>query len=157
MSTMENYVRSISALNDRMWSQAKPLEKQLREMEREYQSSSARPVTDVMARGAVAILATRMQQTAANLNMLYDEWRRNITLFTPPPPTVDPKAFPPPPSPGKISAKIPWPKDMPPDVTRYLSRVVDQSGIPLSKRVAISLAKAPYGGGGSVVVEFSKW
>ncbi len=156
MSTMENYVRSVSVLNDRMWAQARPLEKQLRDLQREYEGSAARPVTDVVARGASAILATRLQQSAAKLNQIYDDWQRNLSLFTPPPPTVDPKAFPPPPSPGKISAKIPWPKDLPPAVTRYLSRVVDQSGIPLSKRVAISLAKAPYGGG-SVVVEFSKW
>ena len=37
-----------------------------------------------------------------------------------------------------------------------LSRIIDQGGIPLSKRVAVTLAKAPYGGGG-VVVEFAKW
>ncbi len=156
MSTLENYLLTIGTLNNRMWAQAKPLEKQLRDLDTEYQVASRRPITDVVSRGAVAILLSRINATAGMLNAVYDDWQRNLSLITPPPPTIDPNAFPPPRSPGKLSAKIPWPKDVPPEVRRQLGRVVDQGGIPLSKRVAVTLAKAPYGGGG-VVVEFAKW
>ena len=110
----------------------------------------------MVSRGAVAILATRINATVDKLNAVYDNWQRNLSLMTPPPPTVNPNTFPPPKSPGKLSAKIPWPKDVPPEVRRYLGRVIDQGGIPLSKRVSVTVAKAPYGGGG-VVVEFAKW
>ena len=41
-------------------------------------------------------------------------------------------------------------------VNRLFASERDQGGIPLSKRVAVTLAKAPYGGGG-MVVEFAKW
>lgn len=157
MSTVENYLRTVVLMNDRMWAMAKPLEKQLRDQQREYDATAKRPITDVVSRGAATMLSMRMQYTAQKLNQVYDNWQRNLTLFQPPPPTIDPNAFPPPPSPGKLSAKIPWPKDLPPDVKRYLSRLVDQKGIPLTKRVAISAAKAPFGGGGSIVVEFAKW
>ena len=156
MSTLDNYFQTVGAMNERMWSEARPLEKQLRDLEAEYQAASRRLITDVVSRGVVAILATRINATADKLNAVYDNWRRNLSLMTPPPPTVDPNAFPPPKSPGKLSAKIPWPKDVPPEVRRYLGRVIDQGGIPLSKRVSVTVAKAPYGGGG-LVVEFAKW
>jgi hypothetical protein len=142
--------------NERMWAQAKPLEKRLRDLDAEYQIARRRPITDVVSRGAAAILLPRIMDTADKLNAVYDDWRRNLSLITPPPPTIDPKAFPPPKSPGKLSAKIPWPKDTPAEVRRQLSRVIDQGGIPLSKRVSVTVAKAPYGGG-SVVVEFAQW
>lgn len=156
MSTIENYFLAISALNNRMWAQAKPLEKQLRDLDTEYQAAIRRPVTDVVSRGAAALLVSRINTTAGKLNAVYDDWQRNLSLITPPPPTIDPKAFPPPKSPGKPSDKIPWPKDVPLEVRRQLGLVIDQGGIPLSKRVSITVAKAPYGGGG-VVVEFAKW
>jgi hypothetical protein len=156
MSTMENYWLTISALNNRMWAQAKPLEKQLRDLDAEYQRAIRRPITDVVSRGVAALLVPQMNATAAKLNVVYDDWQRTLSLITPPPPTIDPNAFPPPPSPGKLSARIPWPQDIPLEVRRQLSRIIDQGGIPLSKRVAVTLAKAPYGGGG-VVVEFAKW
>jgi hypothetical protein len=157
MSTLENYLLTISTLNNRMWAQAKPLEKQLRDLDAEYQVASRRPVTDVVARGATTILLARMNTTASQLNTVYEEWQRTLSLITPPPPTIDPNTFPPPRSPGKLSAKIPWPQDLPLEIRRQLGRVIDQGGIPLSKRVAVTVAKAPYGGGGSVVVEFAKW
>jgi len=156
MSTIENYFSAIQALNDRMWAQAKPLEKQLRDLDTEYQAAIRLPVTDVVSRGAAALLLPRINATAAKLNAVYDDWQRNLSLITPPPPTINPNAFPPPKSPGKLSDKIPWPKDVPLEVRRQLSRVIDQGGIPLSKRVAVTVAKAPYGGGG-VVIEFAKW
>ncbi|MFO1419931.1 MAG: hypothetical protein U1F59_03065 [Candidatus Competibacteraceae bacterium] len=156
MSTIENYFSAIRALNDRMWAQAKPLEKQLRDLDTEYQAAIRRPVTDVVSRGAAALLLPRITATAAKLNAVYDDWQRNLSLITPPPPTINPNAFPPPKSPGKLSDKIPWPKDVPLEVRRQLGRVIDQGGIPLSKRVSVTVAKAPYGGGG-VVVEFAKW
>lgn len=156
MSTIENYFSAIRALNDRMWAQAKPLEKQLRDLDTEYQAAIRRPVTDVVARGAAALLLPRITATAAKLNAVYDDWQRNLSLITPPPPTINPNTFPPPKSPGKLSDKIPWPKDVPLEVRRQLGRVIDQGGIPLSKRVSVTVAKAPYGGGG-VVVEFAKW
>jgi hypothetical protein len=156
MSTLENYLQAVGAMNERMWAQAKPLEKQLRMLEAEYQAASRRPVTDVISRGAAAILATRINAAVDQLNAVYDSWWRSLSVMTPPPPTVDPNAFPPPKPPGNLSAKIPWPKDIPPEVRRYLGRIIDQGGIPLSKRVSVTVAKAPYGGGG-VVVEFAKW
>jgi hypothetical protein len=156
MSTLENYLLTIGALNNRMWAQAKPLEKQLRDLDTEYQGASRRPITDVVSRGAVAILVSRINATAGKLNAVYDDWQRTLSLITPPPPTIDPNAFPPPRAPGKLSARIPWPQDIPLEVRRQLGRVIDQGGIPLSKRVAVTLARAPYGGGG-VVVEFAKW
>jgi hypothetical protein len=156
MSTLENYWLTISALNNRMWAQAKPLEKQLRDLDTEYQAAMQRPITDVISRGVAALLVPQMDATAAKLNAVYDDWQRTLSLITPPPPTIDPNAFPPPPSPGKLSARIPWPQDIPLEVRRQLSRIIDQGGIPLSKRVAVTVAKAPYGGGG-VVVEFAKW
>lgn len=156
MSTQENYLQTIGAMNERMWAQAKPLEKQLRDLDAEYQVASRRPITDVVSRGATTILLSRMTATADKLNAVYDDWQRNLSLITPPPPTIDPKAFPPPKSPGKLSAKVPWPKDIPPEVRRRLGEVIDRGGIPLSKRVSVTVAKAPYGGGG-VVVEFAKW
>jgi hypothetical protein len=156
MSTLENYLLTISTMNNRMWAQAKPLEKQLRDLDTEYQAASRRPITDVVSRGAAAMLLSRINATAGKLNAVYDDWQRNLSLITPPPPTIDPKAFPPPRSPGKLSAKIPWPNDVPLEVRRQLGRIIDQGGIPLSKRVAVTVAKAPYGGGG-VVVEFAKW
>ena len=156
MSTLENYLLTISTMNNRMWAQAKPLEKQLRDLDTEYQAASRRPITDAVSRGAAAMLLSRINATAGKLNAVYDDWQRNLSLITPPPPTIDPKAFPPPRSPGKLSAKIPWPNDIPLEVRRQLGRIIDQGGIPLSKRVAVTVAKAPYGGGG-VVVEFAKW
>jgi hypothetical protein len=156
MSTTENYLLTIAALHTRMWAQAKPLEKQLRDLDTEYQGASRRPITDVVSRGAAAILLAQMNITAGKLNAVYDDWQRNLSLITLPPPTIDPNAFPPPRTPGKLSARIPWPQDIPLEVRRQLSRVIDQGGIPLSKRVAVTLARAPYGGGG-VVVEFAKW
>lgn len=156
MSTFENYLLTISTMNNRMWAQAKPLEKQLRDLDTEYQAASRRPITDVVSRGAAAMLLSRINATAGKLNAVYDEWQRNLSLITPPPPTIDPKAFPPPRSPGKLSAKIPWPNDIPLEVRRQLGRIIDQGGIPLSRRVAVTVAKAPYGGGG-VVIEFAKW
>jgi hypothetical protein len=157
MSTFENYLSSINALNNRMWAAAKPLEKELRSLETEYNAAVGRPITDVIARGAAAMLAGRINSTAAKLNNVYDEWQRNLSLITPPPPTEDPNAFPPPRSPGKPSSKIPWPKDVPLEVRRQLGRIIDQGGIPISKRVSISLASAPYGGGPGVVVKFTDW
>jgi len=156
MSTTENYLLTIAALHTRMWAQAKPLEKQLRDLDTEYQAASRRPITDVVSRGAAAILLAQMNATAGKLNAVYDDWQRTLSLITPPPPTIDPNAFPPPRSPGKLSARIPWPQDIPLEVRRQLGRVIDQGGIPVSKRVAVTLARAPYGGTG-VVVEFAKW
>ena len=157
MSTMENYWLTISALNTRMWAQAKPLEKQLRDLDTEYQAASRRPVTDVVSRGVATLLLARMNTTADKLNAVYDDWQRTLSLITPPPPTIDPNTFPPPRSPGKRSAKSPWPQDLPLESRRPRGRVIDQGGIPLSKRVAVTVAKTPYGGGGSVVVDFAKW
>lgn len=156
MSTIENYLSTIRATNDRMWAQVKPLEKQLRDLDTEYQAAIRRPITDVVSRGAAALLLTRINATVAKINAVYDDWQRTLSLITPPPPTINPNTFPPPRSPGKLSDKIPWPKDVPLEVRRQLSRVIDQGGIPLSKRVAVTVAKAPYGGGG-VVIEFAKW
>lgn len=156
MSTIENYLSTIRATNDRMWAQVKPLEKQLRDLDTEYQAAIRRPITDVVSRGAAALLLTRINTTVAKINAVYDDWQRTLSLITPPPPTINPNTFPPPRSPGKLSDKIPWPKDVPLEVRRQLSRVIDQGGIPLSKRVAVTVAKAPYGGGG-VVIEFAKW
>ena len=157
MSTLENYLLTVSTLNNRMWAQAKPLEKQLRDLDTAYQAASRRPVTDVIARGSTTLLLERMNTTASKLNAVYEDWQRTLSLMTPPPPTIDPNSFPPPRSPGKLSAKIPWPQDLPLEIRRQLGRVIDQGGVPLSKRVAVTVAKAPYGGGGSVVVEFAKW
>lgn len=156
MSTIENYLSTIRATNDRMWAQVKPLEKQLRDLDTEYQAAIRRPITDVVSRGAAALLLSRINATVAKINAVYDDWQRTLSLITPPPPTINPNTFPPPRSPGKLSDKIPWPKDVPLEVRRQLSRVIDQGGIPLSKRVAVTVAKAPYGGGG-VVIEFAKW
>ena len=156
MSTIENYLSTIRATNDRMWVQVKPLEKQLRDLDTEYQAAIRRPITDVVSRGAAALLLSRINATVAKINAAYDDWQRTLSLITPPPPTINPNTFPPPRSPGKLSDKIPWPKDVPLEVRRQLSRVIDQGGIPLSKRVAVTVAKAPYGGGG-VVIEFAKW
>ena len=156
MSTIQNYLSTIRATNDRMWAQVKPLEKQLRDLDTEYQAAIRRPITDVVSRGAAALLLTRINATVAKINAAYDDWQRTLSLITPPPPTINPNTFPPPRSPGKLSDKIPWPKDVPLEVRRQLSRVIDQGGIPLSKRVAVTVAKAPYGGGG-VVIEFAKW
>jgi len=156
MSTIENYLSTIRATNDRMWAQVKPLEKQLRDLDTEYQAAIRRPITDVVSRGAAALLLSRINATVAKINAAYDDWQRTLSLITPPPPTINPNTFPPPRSPGKLSDKIPWPKDVPLEVRRQLSRVIDQGGIPLSKRVAVTVAKAPYGGGG-VVIEFAKW
>lgn len=156
MSTIENYLSTIRATNDRMWAQVKPLEKQLRDLDTEYQAAIRRPITDVVSRGAAALLLTRINATVAKINAVYDDWQRTLSLITPPPPTINPNTFPPPRSPGKLSDKIPWPKDVPLEVRRQLGRVIDQGGIPLSKRVAVTVAKAPYGGGG-VVIEFAKW
>lgn len=156
MSTLQNYLLTIDAMNHRLWAQAKPLEKQLRDLDTEYQAARQRPITDGVSRGVAALLLPRINATAEKLNAVYDDWQRNLSLITPPPPTFDPNAFPPPRSPGKLSAKIPWPKDVPPEVRRQLGRVIDQGGIPLSKRVSVTVAKAPYGGGG-VVVEFAQW
>ncbi|MEZ5580699.1 MAG: hypothetical protein R3F36_12445 [Candidatus Competibacteraceae bacterium] len=139
-----------------MWAQVKPLEKQLRDLDTEYQAAIRRPITDVVSRGAAALLLTRINATVAKINAAYDDWQRTLSLITPPPPTINPNTFPPPRSPGKLSDKIPWPKDVPLEVRRQLGRVIDQGGIPLSKRVAVTVAKAPYGGGG-VVIEFAKW
>lgn len=107
MSTFENYLSTINALNNRMWAMAKPLEKELRSLETEYKAAISRPVTDVVARGASAMLGTRINGAAAKLNNVYDEWQRNLSFITPPPPTVDPNAYPPPKSPGKRRAKSP--------------------------------------------------
>lgn len=156
MSTIENYLSTIRATNDRMWAQVKPLEKQLRDLDTEYQAAIRRPITDVVSRGAAALLLSRINATVAKINAAYDDWQRTLSLITPPPPTINPNTFPPPRSPGKLSDKIPWPKDVPLEVRRQLGRVIDQGGIPLSKRVAVTVAKAPYGGG-SVVIEFAKW
>lgn len=156
MSTIENYLSTIRATNDRMWAQVKPLEKQLRDLDTEYQAAIRRPITDVVSRGVTALLLSRINATVAKINAVYDDWQRTLSLITPPPPTINPNTFPPPRSPGKLSDKIPWPKDVPLEVRRQLSRVIDQGGIPLSKRVAVTVAKAPYGGGG-VVIEFAKW
>lgn len=156
MSTIENYLSTIRATNDRMWAQVKPLEKQLRDLDTEYQAAIRRPITDVVSRGAAALLLSRINATVAKINAVYDDWQRTLSLITPPPPTINPNTFPPPRSPGKLSDKIPWPKDVPLEVRRQLGRVIDQGGIPLSKRVAVTVAKAPYGGGG-VVIEFAKW
>lgn len=156
MSTIENYLSTIRATNDRMWAQVKPLEKQLRDLDTEYQAAIRRPITDVVSRGVTALLLSRINATVAKINAAYDDWQRTLSLITPPPPTINPNTFPPPRSPGKLSDKIPWPKDVPLEVRRQLGRVIDQGGIPLSKRVAVTVAKAPYGGGG-VVIEFAKW
>ncbi|MDG4563115.1 MAG: hypothetical protein P9E88_17665 [Candidatus Competibacter sp.] len=156
MSTIENYLSTIRATNDRMWAQVKPLEKQLHDLNTEYQAAIRRPITDVVSRGAAALLLSRINATVAKINAAYDDWQRTLSLITPPPPTINPNTFPPPRSPGKLSDKIPWPKDVPLEVRRQLGRVIDQGGIPLSKRVAVTVAKAPYGGGG-VVIEFAKW
>ena len=156
MSTIQNYLSTIRATNDRMWAQVKPLEKQLRDLDTEYQAAIRRPITDVVSRGAAALLLSRINATVAKINAAYDDWQRTLSLIPPPPPTINPNTFPPPRSPGKLSDKIPWPKDVPLEVRRQLGRVIDQGGIPLSKRVAVTVAKAPYGGGG-VVIEFAKW
>ena len=156
MSTLASYYQAIETLNNRMWAQAKPLEQRLRDLEIEYRATADRPITDVISTGVASILLGEMNATSANLNGVYDDWQRNLSLITPPPPTDDPNAFPPKPSRGKPSAKIPWPKDVPMEVRRQLGRVIDQGGIPISKRVQIIPAKGPYGGGG-VAIEFSKW
>jgi RNA polymerase sigma factor FliA len=51
MSTPENYLLTIGARNDRIRAQAKPLEKQLRDLDTEYQAASRRPITDVVSPG----------------------------------------------------------------------------------------------------------
>lgn len=156
MSTIENYLLTVSALHTRMWAQAKPLEKRLRDLDAEYQTASRRPIPDVVSRGAAAILMTQINATTDKLNAVYDDWQRTLSLMTPPPPTIDPNTFPPPRTPGRLSARIPWPQDIPTEVKRQLSRIIDQGGIPISKRVAVTVARTPYGGTG-VVVEFAKW
>src|SRR5262245_37102265 len=96
MSTQENYWLTIGALNTRMWAQAKPLEKQLRDLDTQYQAALQRPITDVISRGMAALLVPQINVTADKLNAVYDDWQRTLSLITPPPPTIDPNAYPPP-------------------------------------------------------------
>lgn len=76
---------------------------------------------------------------------MYDDWQRNLSLMTLPPPTIDPNTFPPAQMPGKLSARIPWLRDISAEVKRQLGRIIDQGGIPISKRVAVTVARSPYG------------
>ena len=156
MSTIENYLLTVSALHTRMWAQAKPLEKRLRDLDTEYQAASRRPITDVVSRGAAAILLTQINATTGQLNAVYDDWQRTLSLMTPPPPTIDPNTFPPPRTRVNCPPESRGRRTSQPRSNAQLGRIIDQGGIPVSKRVAVTVARAPYGGSG-VVVEFAKW
>jgi hypothetical protein len=147
MSTPENDLRVVGAMNERMWTQAEPLEKQLRKLEAEYQAARQRPITDVIARGAAALLETQINALVRKLNTVYEEWQRNLTLIAPPPSRN---------SASHWTSKIPWPKAVPPDVRKQLLRIIQQGGIPISRRVTVKPVRFPSGGQG-IAVEFSKW
>src|SRR4051812_14509730 len=102
MSTIEDYLRAVGAVNERMWAQAAPLEAQLPKLEAEYRLLRQRPVADVLARGSAAILEPQIQAAAKKLNKVYEEWRLAILLIGAPP------------APAKSAvhwtSQIPWPK-----------------------------------------------
>jgi hypothetical protein len=148
MSRPEEYLRLLGVVNDRMWAQIEPLEKQLRSLDAEYQAASRRPVVDVVSRGAAALLTPKIDTVAAKLNQLYDEWKMLIVNLGPAPPVAK--------SAGDWTNQIPWPKAVPPEVKRYVLRMIDQGGVPLSKRVTVKAGTFPYGGGG-LVIEYGKW
>ena len=103
---------------------------------------------DVVATGVAALLAPKVDAVSSQVNLLYEEWRMSIAAIGPPPSGQKPA--------GDWTARIPWPKSMPPEVKRYVLRVVGQGGIPLSKRVTVKPGRFPYGGSG-LVLEYSKW
>ena len=148
MSTPENYLRAVGAMNERMWTQAESLQKQLQKLESEYQAARQRPITDVIARGVAALLEAQINAVVRKLNTLYEEWQRNLTLIAPPPPSRNPAST--------WTSKIPWPKAVPPDVRNQLLRIIQQGGIPISRRVTVKPVRFPSGGQG-IAVEFSKW
>ncbi|HOW75307.1 MAG TPA: hypothetical protein P5102_08020 [Candidatus Competibacteraceae bacterium] len=147
MSTPENYLRAVVAMNERMWPQAESLQKQLQKLESEYQAARQRPITDVIARGVAALLEAQINDVVRKLNTVYEEWQRNLTLIAPPP-SKNPAS--------NWTSKIPWPKAVPPDVRKQLLRIIQQGGIPISHRVTVKPVKFPSGGQG-IAVEFSKW
>ena len=148
MTRLEDYLRAVGAVNHRMWAQIEPLERQLRSLEAEYQAAGRRPAVDVVATGVAALLAPKVDAVSSQVNLLYEEWRMSIAAIGPPPSGQKPA--------GDWTARIPWPKSMPPEVKRYVLRVVGQGGIPLSKRVTVKPGRFPYGGSG-LVLEYSKW
>jgi hypothetical protein len=110
MSRPESLRADIKKLNDRMWAEAQPLEKQLRELEAEYQAARRRPVTDVVARGVAALLESRIRAATDQLNAVYDEWAKNLMYFAPPPSATA----------GDWTDQIVWPSSMAPELRTYL-------------------------------------
>ena len=152
MSRPEAILNDIRTLNDHYWAKIGPLERKLLEVEDAFKAASeaaprGSPV-DVIGRGLPAAFLAQLHDLAAKINALYAEWERRLTFINPPKPGPKPSA--------DFASKIPWPGAVPPGVRKRLTRVIEQGGIPLSKRVQIIPARGPFGGTG-VAVEFAKW
>lgn len=156
MSRPEAILNDVKMLNNRFWEQIGPLENKLLELEKAYQASlrPAFSINDVLNRADPGFFFNRMKQVqemndlAAKINALYLEWERNLTFIKLPPAAAGPS--------GSLASKIPWPSSVPMSVRKRLGRIIEQGGIPISKRVQIIPSRAPYGGQG-VAVEFAKW
>jgi hypothetical protein len=48
-------------------------------LDTEYQVASRRPISDVVSRGAAAVLLAQMNATAGKLNAVYDDWQRTLS------------------------------------------------------------------------------
>jgi len=151
MSRPEAILNDIQKLNTQYWSQIGPLERKLAELESAYQATQRQPApaADVIGRGLPMVYVSQLNDLAAKINALYAEWEQRLTYINPPAPSPKPS--------GSISSKIPWPSAVPQGVRKRLGRIIDQGGLPLSKRVQIVPAKAPYSGAPGVAVEFAKW
>lgn len=173
MSTQrpEQVLSDIQKLNEKYWGQIAPLERKLAEVEASYQAArrlaGARGPLDKirddfvpeiikLAQGRPigpvkdpAAYEREMQDLAGRINALYAEWEQLLKYFKPPAPGPQKS--------GSFASKIPWPNGVPQWFRQGVTRILEQGGVPLSKRVQIIPSRGPYGGSNGVAVEFAKW
>ena len=167
----EVVLNDIQKLNERYWGQIAPLERKLAEVEASYQAARRQagaggtlgkiredfvPQIVKLAQGKPigpvkdpAQYEREMRDLAERINALYAEWEQRLRYINPPAP--GPKKS------GSFASRIPWPSGVPEWFRRGATRVLEQGGVPLSKRVQIVPSRGPYGGGNGVAVEFAKW
>lgn len=141
------FYKDVEKLTERYWPRIVDLEKKLAEAEKAYQDAARRPPSGSGSNGRSSAPSyyKEMAGLSDTINNLYTEWQRNLTYIKPP--DCGTKKS------GSIASKIPWPSQVPMGVRRQLTRVIEQGGIPISKRVQI----VPTNGGKGVALEFSKW
>jgi hypothetical protein len=136
MNKFDDYLKTMARLNDHWSAEAKPLEKQLRELEKQYKDAAARASVDAKAAASLTSLEARINEVTKKLNDVYYQWSTNARMIAPPPESEMPKDW---------TEKIPFPDWVPAGLRKWIVQSIKQKGLAITKKITIKKGPGKYG------------